>query len=174
MTSSSEPRFPFEDELFVGIGSNLGDRKAGIEQAVARLERDIGPAELSPLYESEPQLVRDQPWFLNAVARLRTRADPFRLLEILLAIERSLGRDRSVERSKGPRPLDLDMVLYGRRIIDTAELELPHPSYRDRRFVLQPLLDLAPELRDPRDGALLAERLPQLHGQAIYLSHTRR
>jgi 2-amino-4-hydroxy-6-hydroxymethyldihydropteridine diphosphokinase len=102
------------------------------------------------LYSTEPRDLEDQPWFLNTVVEVRTELQPADLLEQNLAIERAAGRVR--DGSKGPRPVDIDILLYKGAIISTARLTVPHPRYRDRRFVLQPLAEIAPDLNDPVCG----------------------
>jgi len=140
---------------FLGLGSNLGDRRANLEQA---LERLAGPelcvCGVSSLYESEPVgPVPDQPPFLNAVARVLTSLPARRLLSRCLEVEAQLGRQRTV--AKGPRVIDLDLLLLDDLVASWPELELPHPELTRRAFVLAPLMELAPLLVDPRDGALL-------------------
>jgi 2-amino-4-hydroxy-6-hydroxymethyldihydropteridine diphosphokinase len=140
---------------YVGLGANLGDREATIRAAVAELPGVVG---VSTLRETDPVGVTDQPRFLNGVAVLETELAPRELLDVLLAVERRLGRERG-ERW-GPRTIDLDLLLYGDEVIDEAGLTIPHPRLHDRRFVLEPLADLAPKLVVPGLGRveeLLAE-----------------
>ena len=117
---------------------------------------------LSSLYETEPVGYRDQPAFLNAVVALETQMEPLPLLRGLLAIERELGRDRSQGPVNGPRTLDLDLVVMGDRIVTGEELSLPHPALAQRRFVLAPLAEIAPELRHPENNQTMAELLALL------------
>lgn len=134
-------------QAFVGIGANLGDRKAAIDGAVARLQASPGIAavELSPLFETEPVGVADQPLFLNAVIGLETQLSPDELLEALLAIERAFGR---VRRERwGPRTLDLDLLAFEGQTSAKPELTLPHPRMMERAFVTAPLREL---LEQPR------------------------
>jgi len=140
---------------YVGLGANLGDREATIRAAVAQLP---GLVAVSPLHETDPVGVIDQPPFLNGVAALETELPPRELLDVLLAVERRLGRERG-ERW-GPRTIDLDLLLYGDEVIDEDGLTVPHPRLRERRFVLEPLAGLAPKLVVPGLGGveeLLAE-----------------
>jgi 2-amino-4-hydroxy-6-hydroxymethyldihydropteridine diphosphokinase len=140
---------------YVGLGANLGDREGTIRAAVAQLP---GVVAVSPLRETDPVGVTDQPQFLNGVAALETELTPRELLDVLLTVERRLGRDRG-ERW-GPRTIDLDLLLYGDEVIDEDGLTVPHPRLRERRFVLEPLADLAPKLVVPGLGGveeLLAE-----------------
>ncbi len=155
--------------VFVGLGSNLGNRRATVLAAWRELqELFFGAPELSPIYESEPQYDREQPRFLNAVAAGRTRLGPFELLDELLAIERRLGRQRDQERPKGPRSIDLDLLLYRDWLVCHPRLVLPHPGITERLFVLQPLIDLDPELTDPQCGRVYARYLSETGEKGIY------
>lgn len=121
----------------------------------------LGSVRASSLYRSEPLGDPRQPWYVNAVVELSTELGARELFARLVQLERDAGRPAS--RSKNaPRTLDLDLLLYGNRVIDEPELQVPHPRYRERRFVLVPLLELAPELADPVDGAALARVLADL------------
>jgi 2-amino-4-hydroxy-6-hydroxymethyldihydropteridine diphosphokinase len=146
---------------FVGLGANLGDREAGIRRALARLDAREGIAvvAVSALRETEPVGYADQPRFLNGVAALETVLPARDLLGSLLETERVLGRTRDGPRY-GPRAIDLDLLLYGDREIDEPGLTVPHPRLHERRFVLEPLNELDPDLLVPGRGrveALLAE-----------------
>jgi 2-amino-4-hydroxy-6-hydroxymethyldihydropteridine diphosphokinase len=134
---------------YIGLGANLGDREAAIHVA-AEL---IGVNRLSSIIETEPWGYEDQPRFLNAVAELDTEMPPRLLLELLLEVERQLGRERSGPRY-GPRTIDLDLLLYGDERIDEPGLEIPHPRLHERRFVLEPLAELAPDLVIPGWGTV--------------------
>lgn len=141
--------------VFVGIGANLGERELTIRRA-AEL---IGASRLSRLRETEPWGLADQPPFLNAAAELETGLGARALLETLLAVELELGRVRDGRRW-GPRTIDLDLLLYGGETIDEPGLSVPHPFLHERRFVLEPLVELDPRLEVPGRGnvsALLAE-----------------
>jgi 2-amino-4-hydroxy-6-hydroxymethyldihydropteridine diphosphokinase len=140
---------------YVGVGANLGDREATIRAALDALPGVVG---VSTLRETDPVGVVDQPPFLNGAAVLETELPPRELLEILLAVERELGRER--RERWGPRTIDLDLLLYGDESIDEPGLTVPHPRLHERRFALEPLLDLDPELSIPGRGPvsdLLAE-----------------
>ena len=140
---------------YIGLGSNLGDREATIGAALAALP---GVASVSELRETDPVGVLEQPPFLNGAARLETELSAQQLLETLLAVERELGRAR--RERWGPRTIDLDLLLYGDETIDEPGLTVPHPRLHERRFALEPLLDLDPELEIPGRGrveSLLAE-----------------
>jgi 2-amino-4-hydroxy-6-hydroxymethyldihydropteridine diphosphokinase len=120
---------------------------------------------VSPIYETEPMDVPGQHWFLNLVAEAETDLFPLQLLQRTSKIETQLGRRRLAP--KGPRNIDIDILLYGNAVVTTAALELPHPRFRGRRFVLAPLADLAPELRDPVTRKTVRALLEELRGQAV-------
>jgi 2-amino-4-hydroxy-6-hydroxymethyldihydropteridine diphosphokinase len=146
---------------FVGIGANLGDRERTLRLALRLLgDRDgVTVAAVSSLRETAPVGYRDQPFFLNGAARLETELSPRELLRALLDVERELGRDRSGPRF-GPRTVDLDLLLYDGVELDEPGLVVPHPRLHERRFVLEPLAELAPGLVVPGRGPverLLAE-----------------
>jgi 2-amino-4-hydroxy-6-hydroxymethyldihydropteridine diphosphokinase len=147
---------------FVGLGSNLGDREATLHRAVGALE-ELPRTELlrvSTFRDTEPVGIRNQPRFLNGAVALETELLPRELLEGLLGIEGSLGRDRRGVPPGGPRTIDLDLLLYGDARIDEPGLQIPHPRLHERRFVLEPLAELDPALNVPGKGpveALLAE-----------------
>ena len=143
---------------FVGLGSNLGEREATLWKALEGLgaTEGIEVVAVSSLRETDPVGMVDQPCFVNAAAALETSLRPRELLERLLDVERSLGRDRAVEERWGPRTLDLDLLLYGGESIDEPGLEVPHPRLAERAFVLEPLLELDPDLRLP-DGRPLRD-----------------
>jgi 2-amino-4-hydroxy-6-hydroxymethyldihydropteridine diphosphokinase len=143
---------------YVGLGANLGEREPTLRVALARLDAVDGVrvVAVSSFRETEPVGLLDQPRFLNAAAELETTLAPRALLDALLAVERVLGRDRSVEARWGPRTIDLDLLLYGDEEIDEAGLTVPHPRLGERRFVIEPLLELDPELSLP-DGRRLRD-----------------
>ena len=137
----------------------MGDRRAFIASGVAAISRLRGVelCQQSSLYETDPVGLVDQPRFLNAAALLRTRLSPSRLLRSLLAIEQEHGRQRLIP--SGPRTLDLDLLLYGSRIVADTDLQVPHPRMTGRCFVLRPLLELAPGLVHPETGERLSNCL---------------
>ena len=149
---------------YVGLGSNLGEREAALRQALEALGRTeaVEVVAVSTFRETDPVGVLDQPRFVNAAAALETSLPPRELLEWLLEVERALGRDRDAEERWGPRTIDLDLLLYGNEEIDEPGLEVPHPRLNERAFVLEPLLELDPELRLP-DG----RRLRDLYGPGL-------
>jgi 2-amino-4-hydroxy-6-hydroxymethyldihydropteridine diphosphokinase len=132
---------------YIGLGANLGDR----EEAIRGAARRLGARRLSTIRETEPWGNVDQPPFLNAVAELETSLPPRELLELMLRLERELGRVRGEERW-GPRPLDLDLLLYGEERLDEPGLTVPHPGLHERLFVLEPLAELAPTAEVPGKG----------------------
>lgn len=154
--------------VYLSLGSNLGDRRRNIEDALARLEAEhISVSARSSFYETEPQDVKDQPWFLNLAVACQTTCFPLQLLSILQRLEREGGRRRST-RSKGPRLIDLDILLYGDHVIDTPRLTVPHPRMLARRFVLEPLLEIAPALRHPVTRQPLQRYLRDVADQPLH------
>ena len=163
MTSSGWRTATVESEgvhlVFIGAGTNLGDRRANLAGALREIEAIGAIEKVSSVYESEPVGPRDQPTFWNLVLRLRTSLRPFELLQELKRLEHRLGRRPTFRH--GPRVIDLDVLLYGAERIDEPELEVPHPRMMERAFVLIPLVELDPELRHPVTGERLADRLAQ-------------
>jgi 2-amino-4-hydroxy-6-hydroxymethyldihydropteridine diphosphokinase len=137
---------------YVGLGANVGNRRDNLDRAVELLARDPGirVVAVSTVRETDPVGYVDQPRFLNAVAALDTDLAPRKLLDRLLAVERALGRKRTGPRF-GPRTIDLDLLVYGDETVDEPGLTVPHPRLAERRFVLEPLAELAPDLVLP-DG----------------------
>jgi 2-amino-4-hydroxy-6-hydroxymethyldihydropteridine diphosphokinase len=145
----------------IALGSNLGDRAHTLDRAVTALRADLRDVRVSRYLETEPVDVPDvQPRYLNAALTGRASQDPLALLERLQSLEVECGRSRPYPRSA--RTLDLDLILYGSLVIETPSLTLPHPRFRGRRFVLEPLADIAPDLRDPITGLTVAELLARL------------
>jgi 2-amino-4-hydroxy-6-hydroxymethyldihydropteridine diphosphokinase len=134
--------------IYLSLGSNIGDREANLRKAVELLEAlDVHVLRASRIYETEPVDYVDQAWFLNQVVEAETALFPMQLLTRIARIERELGRTRTVP--KGPRTLDIDILFYAEAVVHTARLEIPHPRMAERRFVLLPLAELAPDLRHP-------------------------
>jgi len=147
----------------VGLGANLGDREVTLERAVALLDAVDGAEviEVSTLRETDPVGVVDQPRFLNGVAAVHTTLSARELLDALLEIERTLGRAR--KERWGPRIVDLDLLVYGNEIVDEPGFRVPHPRLHERRFALDPLAELDPELEIPGRGRV-SELLAALDG----------
>jgi 2-amino-4-hydroxy-6-hydroxymethyldihydropteridine diphosphokinase len=152
---------------YLGLGSNVGDRLASLRAARAALERrGVRAVEASSVYETEPQGdVTEQPDFLNACLRVQTELTAEELLDVCKEVERELGREQGGARH-GPRPIDVDLLLVGELDLRTPRLTLPHPELRARRFVLEPLLELDPELSLP-DGTPLRQELDRVRGQRV-------
>jgi len=140
----------------IALGSNLGDRQQHLEFAVARLREVVHNLRVSTFADTEPVDVPDsQPRYLNAVVVGDTALAPADLLAQLLSIERERGRERPSLRAA--RTLDLDLILYGDLVTQSAALDIPHPRFRERAFVLDPLAEIAPDMRDPVTGLTIAE-----------------
>ncbi len=140
--------------VYLGLGSNLGDREANLRAAVAALAPDVRVSAVSAVYETAPLHVVDQPDFLNVACMGLTALAPLALLRRLKAIERELGRIPGPR--YGPRAIDLDLLLYDDLMLDTPELAVPHPRMLERGFVLVPLAEIAPTLRHPSAGVSVA------------------
>jgi len=142
---------------YVGLGSNMGDRERMLWSAVHMLafSPEVEVVAVSSVRETDPVGLTDQPRFLNAAVALDTELEPRALLELLMAVERELGRTRDGPRF-GPRTIDLDLLLYGDEVVDEPGLTVPHPRLHERRFVLEPLAELDDELTVPEKGAVQA------------------
>jgi 2-amino-4-hydroxy-6-hydroxymethyldihydropteridine diphosphokinase len=135
-------------DVYLSLGSNIGEREQNIARAIDSLPSyGVRVVKESALYETEPVELRAQDWFLNCIAKVETSLSAQELMQVLLQIERSMGRERLIP--KGPRIIDVDIVLYGAEIVTEPHLEIPHPRMKDRRFVLAPLAEIAPEMVHP-------------------------
>jgi 2-amino-4-hydroxy-6-hydroxymethyldihydropteridine diphosphokinase len=151
--------------VYLGLGSNIGDREAMLRSALTRLDApELKLLRVSSAYETEPIGLREQAWFLNLAAEFETTLFPKQLLQRTTRVENDLGRKRTVQ--NGPRTIDIDILLYANSVMKTETLEIPHPRYRERRFTLAPLVDLKPDLRDPVTGKTVTELLNAMRGQA--------
>lgn len=156
-------------KVYLGLGSNLGNRAHNIYVALRRLGDTIQLDQVSSLYETEPVGIVDQPWFLNLVCGGETDLSPEALLGLAKRIEREIGRREGTR--FGPRLIDIDILLYDDLVLDTPRLEIPHPRLHQRAFVLVPLNEIAPELVHPRLGVNiqhLLHRAASLKGTRLY------
>lgn len=151
---------------YFSLGSNVGNREAHLRDAIARLESAGQVVAVSSFYETEPVEVTRQAWFLNCAVTLQTDKMPKQLMAAMLRIEQQMGRRRG--QKKGPRTIDIDILLFGNTVMDSSELTLPHPAMHERRFVLEPMAEIAPEARHPVLGKTIRELRDALpKGQAV-------
>lgn len=151
---------------YLSLGSNVGNREQNLQEVIRRLGSEGRVISVSSFYETEPIEFTEQPWFLNCAVGLETTKMPEELIKGLLVIERAMGRRRT--KKKGPRTIDIDILLFGDTILDSTTLTIPHPAMHERRFVLEPLAEIAPEIRHPvlnRTVRELRDALPA--GQAV-------
>jgi len=152
--------------VYLSLGSNVGDRESQLRDAHARLGAEGRIVAASSFYETEPVEFTDQPWFLNCAVALETSTTPQQLMAAILGIEKEMGRQRL--QNKGPRTIDIDILLFGDTILDSPQLTIPHPAMHRRRFVLEPLAEIAPEVLHPvlkKTIRKLRDALPQ--GQLV-------
>jgi GTP cyclohydrolase-4 len=146
--------------VYLGLGSNLGDRKKNLAQALELLSQHLKIEQVSSIYETEPVGYEQQPLFLNAVCRISTKLNPEKLLRLAKKIEAKLGRTPSFPNA--PRPIDIDILLYGDEVLSNKELTIPHPRLAERAFVLAPLAEIAPDLVHPENGKTISGLLGNL------------
>ena len=152
--------------VYLSLGSNLGDREANLRAAVESLREFGEVVAVSSFYETEPVDLHNQPWFLNCAVKFETEKMPRQLISAILNLEQSMGRQR--KQKKGPRTIDIDILFFGGSIIDFPSLTVPHPRLHQRRFVLEPLAEIAPDARHPvlkRTTRELRDALPA--GQTV-------
>jgi 2-amino-4-hydroxy-6-hydroxymethyldihydropteridine diphosphokinase len=133
--------------VYLSLGSNLGDRAANLGRAIEKLGELGSVVRVSSFYETEPVDTKPQPWFLNCAVKLDTEKMPRQLISAILALEQNMGRQR--RQPKAPRTIDIDILLFGSSVINLPSLTIPHPRLHERRFVLEPLAEIAPEARHP-------------------------
>ncbi len=151
--------------VYIGIGSNLGDKVGNCRRAIEAIVSDGRNriVQCSPLYQTEPVGKKDQDWFVNGVVAVETSMQPGELLDFLLTTEKRMGRVR--KERWGPRVIDLDILLFGQEVIDEGGLQIPHPRLHERGFVLSPLRDIAPGLVHPLLGKTISQILTELPGE---------
>ena len=152
--------------VYLSLGSNIGDREENLRTAIAKLAEVGNVVAVSSFYETEPVEVAAQPWFMNCAVKLDTEKMPRQLMAAILTLEQSMGRQR--RQNKGPRTIDIDVLLFGSSVIELPSLTVPHSRMHQRRFVLEPLAEIAPDLRHPvfkRTIRELRDALPA--GQAV-------
>lgn len=155
-----------ETTVYLSLGSNLGDREKNLRTAIAALaDAKVRVTRVSSFYETEPVDLREQPWFLNCAVQAKTELPPLDLLRALRGIESRMGSKKLVP--KGPRLIDLDILLYGDETVDTPELQVPHPRMLQRKFVLVPLAEITPNLKHPLWRATVEELLRSTSDGAI-------
>ena len=160
------------EQVYLSLGSNVGDRAGNLNTAIGRLRALGEVVAVSSFYETEPVEFTAQPWFLNCAVTLDTENTPQRLLAGILEIEQQLGRQRG--QKNGPRTIDLDILLFGNSIVEDRGLTIPHPAMHERRFVLEPLAEVAPDARHPVFKRTIRELLDALPtGQAVRKANKR-
>ena len=154
----------------LSLGSNLGERESNLRRAAALLDaHGVTFRRVSSLYETEPQDVREQPWFLNVAVVVETRLFPLQLLDRIHKVQAAIGGRHKAP--KGPRIIDIDILLYGNAVVETPRLVIPHPRMAARRFVLEPLAEIAPSLRHPVLRRSIAELLAATRDQQVRKLH---
>jgi 2-amino-4-hydroxy-6-hydroxymethyldihydropteridine diphosphokinase len=151
--------------VYLSLGANIGDRGKNLRDAISRLQTTEKVIAISSFYETEPVDVARQSWFLNCVVSMETNKSPQQLMEFLLRIEKEMGRRRL--ETKGPRSIDIDILLFGNAVINTPEVMVPHPAMQRRRFVLEPLAEIASDARHPVLKKTARELLAELPGGQI-------
>lgn len=160
------------NNIYLGLGSNIGDSLDTLKKAIISLSKAVDKIESSSVYKSSPMYLQKQADFYNLVVKGQTQLNPLELLAFTQSIESDYGRNRESEIKKGPRTLDIDILLYNDFFLDTPELKIPHPGILERAFVLKPLLELAPDLEHPIIRKKLKDFLEAVSTQGIYLHST--
>ena len=145
--------------VYLGFGSNMGDKEDVINQAIKRIQKFCEVTKLSSLYVTEPVGYKNQEWFLNCVVEVKTKLDPIKLLTVCTEVEQQLGRKTSVK--NGPRIIDIDILFYGDKVTKRDDLVIPHPRLHERLFVLQPMMDVNPGFVHP----VLKKTIKELYDQ---------
>lgn len=160
------------ETAYISIGSNLGDRESNCRKATHEISEFAEVSAMSSLYETDPVGNEDQPLFINSVIEIQTDLSPHKLLDKLHSIEKKLGRLREIK--WGPRTIDLDIIFYGNDIMNDADLIIPHPQAYKRRFVLEPLREIAPDVIHPSLKLSIRELLTKLHDphKVIKIEHS--
>jgi 2-amino-4-hydroxy-6-hydroxymethyldihydropteridine diphosphokinase len=155
--------------VFLSLGTNKGNRESNLVKAIALLKEILKDQHPSSVYRTEPMYVTDQPEFLNMVVTGKTELPAEEFFRKTQAIETDMGRDRTREQRMGQRIMDIDLLLFDSIVLSQVDLQIPHPRLRERRFVLVPLLEIAPDLADPRSGTPFSRFLADLPDQGVYI-----